>query len=163
MHPYVQIQYTENTAPKRMFINWEFQTSKRKSKRGNWKLKADWANWKLKGQTESWKEKLKAERANWKLKVQTELKDESRKGQLNVDRANRAKHTGNGETNLLSFPEAEFLDVFGTKAVRVFLLAIHSHLYKLILLPAPKSPKVPRLCPETSTNYALKNSASGFR
>ncbi len=27
------------------------------------------------------------------------------------------------------FPEAKFLDVIGTKALRVFLLAIHSHLY----------------------------------
>jgi hypothetical protein len=26
-------------------------------------------------------------------------------------------------------PEAEFLDVIGTKVLRVFLLAIHSHLY----------------------------------
>ncbi len=31
-------------------------------------------------------------------------------------------------------PEAEFLDVTGTKVLRVFLLAIHSHLYKRILL-----------------------------
>ncbi len=26
-------------------------------------------------------------------------------------------------------PEAEFLDVVGTKVLKVFLLAIHSHLY----------------------------------
>jgi hypothetical protein len=26
-------------------------------------------------------------------------------------------------------PDAEFLDVIGTKVLRVFLLAIHSHLY----------------------------------
>ncbi len=26
-------------------------------------------------------------------------------------------------------PEAEFLDVIGTKILRIFLLAIHSHLY----------------------------------
>jgi hypothetical protein len=29
----------------------------------------------------------------------------------------------------LSIPEAEFLDVIGTKVLRVFLLAIHSHLF----------------------------------
>ncbi len=28
-----------------------------------------------------------------------------------------------------AIPEAEFLDVVGTKVFRVFLLAIHSHLY----------------------------------
>jgi hypothetical protein len=33
--------------------------------------------------------------------------------------------------------EAEFLDVIGTKGLRVFLLAIHSHLYYWILLPPP--------------------------
>ncbi len=33
-------------------------------------------------------------------------------------------------------PEAEFLDVTGTKDLSVFLLAIHSHLYR-ILLPPP--------------------------
>jgi hypothetical protein len=27
-------------------------------------------------------------------------------------------------------PEAEFLDVVGTKVLRVFLLAMHSHLYR---------------------------------
>jgi hypothetical protein len=27
------------------------------------------------------------------------------------------------------YPEAEFLDVIGTKVLRVFLLAIHSYLY----------------------------------
>jgi hypothetical protein len=32
-----------------------------------------------------------------------------------------------------NIPEAEFLDVIGTKVLRVFLLAIHSHLYKRIL------------------------------
>jgi hypothetical protein len=30
-------------------------------------------------------------------------------------------------------PEAAFLDVIGTKVLRVFLLAIHSHLYYRIL------------------------------
>jgi hypothetical protein len=34
------------------------------------------------------------------------------------------------------------LDVIGTKVLRVFLLAIHSHLYKRILLPAPPWSKV---------------------
>ena len=29
-------------------------------------------------------------------------------------------------------PEAEFLDIIGTKVFRVFLLAIHSHIYKCI-------------------------------
>ncbi len=33
--------------------------------------------------------------------------------------------------------EAEFFDVTGTKVLRVFLLAIHSHLYYQILLPPP--------------------------
>ncbi len=37
--------------------------------------------------------------------------------------------------------EAEFLDVIGTKVLRVFLLAIHSHLYKRILLPPPPPSK----------------------
>jgi hypothetical protein len=32
-------------------------------------------------------------------------------------------------------PEAEFLDVIGTKVLRVFLLDIHSHLHLRILLP----------------------------
>ncbi len=36
--------------------------------------------------------------------------------------------------------EAEFLDVIGTKVFRVFLLAIHSHLYQRILLPPPHNP-----------------------
>ncbi len=31
--------------------------------------------------------------------------------------------------------EAQFLDVIGTKVLRVFLLAIHSHLYYRIVLP----------------------------
>jgi hypothetical protein len=31
-------------------------------------------------------------------------------------------------------PEAEFLDVIGTKVLRVFLLAIHSHLYTVMPL-----------------------------
>ncbi len=36
--------------------------------------------------------------------------------------------------------KAEFLDINGTKVLRVFLLAIHSHLYKLILLsPSPRA------------------------
>ncbi len=34
-------------------------------------------------------------------------------------------------------PEAEFLDVIGTKVLRVFLLAIHSQLYQRVLLPPP--------------------------
>jgi hypothetical protein len=33
--------------------------------------------------------------------------------------------------------EAEFLDVIGTKFLRICLLAIHSHLYCRILLPLP--------------------------
>jgi hypothetical protein len=32
-------------------------------------------------------------------------------------------------------PEDEFLNVIGTKVIRVFLLAIHSHLYLRILPP----------------------------
>ncbi len=38
-------------------------------------------------------------------------------------------------------PEAEFLDVIGTKVFRVFLLAIHCYRYKRILLaPPPRHP-----------------------
>jgi hypothetical protein len=33
--------------------------------------------------------------------------------------------------------EAEFLDVIGKKVLRVFLLAIHSHLYYLYFPPSP--------------------------
>ncbi len=33
------------------------------------------------------------------------------------------------------YTEAEFLDVIRTKILRLFLHAIHSHLYKQILLP----------------------------
>jgi hypothetical protein len=40
------------------------------------------------------------------------------------------------------YTEAEFLDVIGTKILRVFLHAIHSHLYKRILHPHP--PPAPR-------------------
>ncbi len=42
----------------------------------------------------------------------------------------------------LRYPEAEFLDVIGTKILRVFLLAIHthSHLSNRILLPLPPPP-----------------------
>jgi hypothetical protein len=38
-------------------------------------------------------------------------------------------------------PEAEFLDVIGTKVFGVFLLAIHSQLYQQILLPSPNLEK----------------------
>ncbi len=38
------------------------------------------------------------------------------------------------------YPEAEFLDVVGPKVLRVFLLAIHSQLYKQILTPPPPPP-----------------------
>jgi hypothetical protein len=31
-------------------------------------------------------------------------------------------------------PEAEFLDLIGTKVLRAFLLAIHSHLYLTVLV-----------------------------
>jgi hypothetical protein len=46
------------------------------------------------------------------------------------------------EETLAIKPEAEFLDVIGTKISRVFLLAFHSHLYKQILLPPSSSAKV---------------------
>ena len=36
-------------------------------------------------------------------------------------------------------PEAEFLDVIGTKVFRVFLLAIHSHFYKRFYSPSSMS------------------------
>ncbi len=39
-----------------------------------------------------------------------------------------------------SCPEAEFLDVTGTKVLRVFLLAFHSHFYyRILLIPLSKS------------------------
>ncbi len=41
----------------------------------------------------------------------------------------------------LPHPEAECLDVIGTKVLRVVLHAIHSLLYKRILLPLPPSVK----------------------
>ncbi len=37
-------------------------------------------------------------------------------------------------------PEAEFLGVIGTKVLRVFLLAIHSHLYYVLNPPPPPPP-----------------------
>jgi hypothetical protein len=37
--------------------------------------------------------------------------------------------------------EAEFLDVIGIKVFRVFLLAIHSHLYKWIYSPSSREQK----------------------
>jgi hypothetical protein len=41
--------------------------------------------------------------------------------------------------NMTTFflPEAEFLDAIGTKILRVFLLAIHSHLYGFLPPPSP--------------------------
>jgi hypothetical protein len=39
---------------------------------------------------------------------------------------------------LVNIEEAEFLDVIGTKVLRVFLLAIHSHLYQRIPPPPPE-------------------------
>ncbi len=41
-----------------------------------------------------------------------------------------------------SWSEAEFLDVTGTKVLRVFLLAVHGHLYWRILHPPPPWEKV---------------------
>jgi hypothetical protein len=35
--------------------------------------------------------------------------------------------------DILPCTEAEFLDIIGTKVLRVFLLAIHSHLYTTAL------------------------------
>ncbi len=43
-----------------------------------------------------------------------------------------------GEIHEWIFPEAVFLDVIGTKVLRVILLAIHSHLYWRIP-PSPLS------------------------
>ncbi len=37
--------------------------------------------------------------------------------------------------------EAEFFDVIGTKVLRVFLLAIHCHLYYWLLLPLRQKPR----------------------
>jgi hypothetical protein len=39
-------------------------------------------------------------------------------------------HPERSDPNTCYIPEAEFLDVIETKVLRVFLLAIHSHLYK---------------------------------
>ncbi len=42
------------------------------------------------------------------------------------------------ETGLKGFakiPKAEFLDVIGTEVLKVFILDIHSHIYKRILPP----------------------------
>ncbi len=80
-------------------------------------------------------------------------------------------------------PEAEFLDVIGTKFLRFFLLAIHCHLY-LRIYPPPPSPQrkiglklvcnvnimYGNLKSEKSQDYAQKhqrhctfmNSASGY-
>ncbi len=53
---------------------------------------------------------------------------------------------GKIQYNFLPFyPEAKFLDIIGTKVLRVFLLAIHSHLY-YIYLPPPPSKTVKIVC-----------------
>ncbi len=77
------------------------------------------------------------------------------------------------------------MDVFETKVLRVFLLAIHSHLYKRIFTPTPTPPplnkvglklvcnvnivqksrisKTQRLCPETSMKlYVLEFGSSAL-
>ncbi len=53
-------------------------------------------------------------------------------------------------------PEAEFLDVIGTK---VFLLALHSHLYKQILLP-PAISGLKLVCNENIVHGNLKSENS---
>ncbi len=64
-------------------------------------------------------------------------------------------------TFMNSASEAEFLDVIGKKVLRVFLLAIHSHLYKRIeksglkLVCNLKSENSQELCPETSTKLYI--------
>ncbi len=51
-------------------------------------------------------------------------------------------------------PEAEFLDVIGTKLLRVFLLAIHSHLYLLrILSPSPTRASVLKMVYNVNVIY----------
>jgi hypothetical protein len=47
---------------------------------------------------------------------------------------------------LLSDTVAEFFNIIGTTFLRVFLLAIHSHLYKRILLPSPPPPLLSKNC-----------------
>jgi hypothetical protein len=42
-------------------------------------------------------------------------------------------HNGAILTKAMPRPVAEFLDVIGTNVLRVFLLAIHSHLYSFTL------------------------------
>ncbi len=56
-------------------------------------------------------------------------------------------------------PEAEFLDVIGTKVLRVFFLAIHSRLYSgfYSLLPLSKSGLKLRVC---NVNIVYENQKS---
>jgi hypothetical protein len=44
-------------------------------------------------------------------------------------RTHEAESTGKNPTQYIYIPEAEFLEVIGIKVSRVFLPAIHSHLY----------------------------------
>ncbi len=53
--------------------------------------------------------------------------------------------------------EADFLDAIGTKVLRVFILAIHSHLYKRILLFTPP-PSAEVVC-----NVTLNTETSSLR
>ncbi len=56
-------------------------------------------------------------------------------------------------------PQAEFLDIIGTKVLSVFLLAIYSHLYLEILSPTSKSGLnilYGNLKSENSQDYAQK-------
>jgi hypothetical protein len=71
-------------------------------------------------------------------------------------------------------PEAQFLDVIWTKILRVFFLAIHSHMYVLTDFstppPTPSKSSLKLVCSENSQDYAQKpqrnytfmNSASGL-
>jgi hypothetical protein len=42
---------------------------------------------------------------------------------------------GHNGTSFINYPEGVFLDKIQTEILRVFLLAIHRHLYLLIVLP----------------------------
>ncbi len=54
------------------------------------------------------------------------------------------------------YAEAEFLDVIGTKVLRVFLLDIHSHLCQRILFPALSKSGLKLVCNVNSVNRHLK-------
>ncbi len=76
------------------------------------------------------------------------------------------------DDGLDNLPEAEFLDVTGTKVLRVFLLAIHSHstngIYSPLVCNANivygnlKSENSQDYSQKPQLNYTFMNSASGY-